>query len=1471
MARLRIDSPDWTIDRSRTRAARSRADDAAEADKGFPAEFLTTGSEVAEEFRARPQAATRARGAAPGPLDVSYELGPGEWAVLAIRHPSGALTFHRPIEAQRRSRGGPSSVRFLVSVPSANRPSTTRGLGARAIKAFLIKVAGKAGDKIAGLVLSKLAAHVEEATWKRKGLKEGWLQVTKETLGADRLRAAQPSSTERSLLLIHGTFSNAASAYRALADSDFFARVRDLYGDRIYAFDHFTLSRTPEQNARMLLDALPDKSFTFDVITHSRGGLVLRNLVERSATFGPLAKRFALGRAVLVASPNEGTPLATPGRWEGTVGWMANLLELFPENPFTTGAEFVANGIVWIARHASGDLPGLHSMDGDGDLIAELQRPPGPPADAYSALVANYNPRDAVLLRMIDTGVDQFFGSANDLVVPSEGGWRIDRAGSSFIPGDRIGCFGPGGNLSSDSVTHVGFFSEKATVDFLVTALRGERQPLAPVDPAKGLPDHRLLRAGAPGLSVPATATGRQTPAAQRRRLGERTRSGAAPAPDAGYPLRLTIVNGDLTFERLPLLIGHYHATKLTGTEHVMNKLIGGEMSEALALGDYPFEPGTHAVFVNRRIADGDVVPRPEAVIVVGLGQEGSLKGAELTLTVCQAVIAWARHVVATSDADGRAHEPLEIAATLIGSGGTGISGGQAAQLIAQGVYEANERLGAASSTTGRKWPRVERLRLVELYLDRAGEAWRALKLLEEPAPERFALDDFIEPGTGPLRRPLDAGYRGAEYDFITVLHRAAPNGQVDIDYALDTRRARTEIRSVSPQGRLVRDLVKTASSAANDEQIGATLFKLLIPVEIESFLKGSCDLQIELDDETAGIPWELLDDGSDRSEPWAIRNKLLRKLQLRDVRWNVRDADGDAYALVIGAPKCPDDYGPLPGAWEEARAVFERLSAPDALGPRVRRLIGDDPADGADARTVVNKLVERDWRIVHVAGHGAPPEAGSTGGVVLSNGCFLGPAEIEAMRVVPELVFINCCYLGAMPNESVLAAYDRARFASSVARDLIRIGVRCVIAAGWAVDDDAAKAFARTFYDRLLAGERFIDAVATARRTAHAVDGNTWAAYQCYGDPDWLLRHDDAGPVSSEPPAHEFDSVTSIDALKLALETLIVQTTYQHYAPSYQLKRVASLEERWKQAKAKWGGSDGVADLFAGVYAAAGNLKAAIDWYGVAIAVSDGDVSLRAFEQRIDLLIRQAWDELRTTQPAAGSARKRARISAGAGRPKPLETARRTIRDGVEMLGRLMDLRPTAERANLCGSAMKRLALVEGAAGRSRAETNAIEEMKRYYELGAELCVKDQLPDLFYPASNCIAAELALHAGQKGWKIGNRSLFGDARKSLAKKNEHDPDFWSIVDQIQLDLYEAVAETALAGAWPSLEKRYENLYARMRARSYWSSVYDTARFVLTRYRERATAADRRAADSVLAKLKNFTASDIRVARHKTRR
>jgi hypothetical protein len=279
-----------------------------------------------------------------------------------------------------------------------------------AIKVAVLKVAGKIADAL----LPTLAAKAEAALWKKAGRSEGWFKIDESSLRSGQLKAARPSGaspTGRTLLFLHGTFSHSTSSFKELATAQFFAQLRALYGEEIYGFDHFSVSKTPEENARDLLAGLPNQEITFDAITYSRGGLVLRNLVERKGALGVAANRFRLRHAALVASPNDGTPLATPGRWEATVGWFANLLELFPDNPLTFGAGFVADAIVWIAQRAAGGLPGIASMDAANDMVADLQGPPPPPASAYSALASNYVPSGNILERMIDVGVDAFLGA----------------------------------------------------------------------------------------------------------------------------------------------------------------------------------------------------------------------------------------------------------------------------------------------------------------------------------------------------------------------------------------------------------------------------------------------------------------------------------------------------------------------------------------------------------------------------------------------------------------------------------------------------------------------------------------------------------------------------------------------------------------------------------------------------------------------------------------------------------------------------------------------------------------------------------------------------------------------------------------------------------------------------------------------------------------------------------------------------
>ena len=510
-----------------TEQARGGRRAAGEVPDPFVANLTATKRwEVEQTLTATPKA--RRGEATPAPLTLDVEGAPDDAYIVMTRYNSGAIRFHMPTEPARRGirRGGKRIYRFSIPVPAAPiaEAGGRRGFISAAIKAVVLKVAGK----IADFALSKLALLWETATWKLKKQREGWLSITADSLGGESgLPAADLqtlSASERNLLFIHGTFSSTKAAFRSLAQTPgsngrtFFEELQAVYGNRIYGFDHFTLSRTPQENVQMLLEALPARPTTFDVITHSRGGLVLRHVVERRDLFGSLADRFVLGRAVLVASPNEGTPLASPDHVTQYTTWLSNVLELFPDNPFTTGVEFVSEALSWIARRLVGGLPGLASMDNKGDIIQALQATPNPPNETYSALVANYEPDAGVLQRIIDAGADLFFPTANDLVVPTEGGWRVDvgSGGTVTIPGTRVGCFGLGGNLTQQkAVNHVNFFDDPGTVDFLVRALRGEAQPAAPIDIEHDLPsgkrrgavrtEARPTIAAGPALQQPAT------------------------------------------------------------------------------------------------------------------------------------------------------------------------------------------------------------------------------------------------------------------------------------------------------------------------------------------------------------------------------------------------------------------------------------------------------------------------------------------------------------------------------------------------------------------------------------------------------------------------------------------------------------------------------------------------------------------------------------------------------------------------------------------------------------------------------------------------------------------------------------------------------------------------------------------------------------------------------------------------------
>jgi hypothetical protein len=78
-----------------------------------------------------------------------------------------------------------------------------------------------------------------------------------------------------------------------------------------------------------------------------------------------------------------------------------------------------------------------------------------------------------------------------------------------------------------------------------------------------------------------------------------------------------------------------------------------------------------------------------------------------------------------------------------------------------------------------------------------------------------------------------------------------------------------------------------------------------------------------------------------------------------------------------------------------------------------------------------------------------------------------------------------------------------------------------------------------------------------------------------------------------------------------------------------------------------------------------------------------------------------------------------------------------------------------------------------------------------------------------------------------------------------------------------LRAYQAIAAGRLAAALDSILGEYDDLHNRVDARSMWSSVLDQVRFVLPKYAERASAAERKAADKLMRHLEAFAAPSRR--------
>ena len=914
-----------------------------------------------------------------------------------------------------------------------------------------------------------------------------------------------------------------------------------------------------------------------------------------------------------------------------------------------------------------------------------------------------------------------------------------------------------------------------------------EEFPLPPLPPSDDMPGEEDLRGFGFGP----------------RRVHARDTSPVVPR------IQVSLCHGDLAYAKYPVLVGHYEGDTIISAEKQLDERLGGALSRQTQLGLYPGPARSHALFFNEQ-PDG----RLAGALVMGLGQVGTLSTTLLHTGVRDVLLDYALRVAQWPDdrfgKDGV--RKASVSCLLVGTGPGGLPLRDALEATLRGAVEANERLDKVR-LTGRVL--IDRIEFLELFQDVAVEAAAALEAILGDGQLDGAIaweDRDILEGPG-RRRRVRYGEAPGWWHRMEIIEEKAGG----LRFIASTDRARAEVTQSTGQLRLAEGFIRQASqSCERNTDVAKTLFEMLLPNALKELAPQQENLVLIVDDVSAAYPWELLEDRwSLTGLPPAVVAGLVR--QLKTPTYRPRPAHASkARALVVGNPNLDNWrlFPDLPGARNEAQKVEKLLRQG---GYRVKSCIDEKYPEILDA------LHQDAWRILHLAGHGehqlplalVDEEAengddatalrkkaeysclsveeeearkkqrkGCISGMVIGKGTFLTPGDVEQMRWVPELVFINCCHLGKARAQGF---NEYSQLAANLGVQFIRMGVKAVVAAGWAVDDAAACAFAESFYRHMLDGMTFGNAVRLARHDTWVRFGNvnTWGAYQCYGDPSFRLYTNGAAAPSRAP--EEFHSPAELVAeLDNQTESIRVQIKAADDNTVARFRDdIAKLLQRVPGAKRDdWLARSDVAAALGLAWGESLAWDQAIECLEIALHASAANCPLRVAEQCANFRVRRSVERWQASRKSITAAEHQALID--------------EIQRGAGELRHINQLASTPERLSLLGSAHKRLAWVDPDPGH---RLLALVEMADYYLQAYDMetkraAAKNQLPDPYAFPNWAMAKALSClldPAQDRAWQA---TLAADCRKIAdiaAERDRRKPNFWDGVGEADCELLLLVA------------------------------------------------------------------------------
>ena len=951
----------------------------------------------------------------------------------------------------------------------------------------------------------------------------------------------------------------------------------------------------------------------------------------------------------------------------------------------------------------------------------------------------------------------------------------------------------------------------------------------------------RLLRTP-PAVEQPGSTTRQSPPPVLFPTRGELVdalfaRRSAPPNRAKTRQVKLSVLHGDLRYAKYPVMVGHYEGDTISGSERYLDKKLRGQLVDRYRLGLYPGPLGTSLTVVPHVDRHVSQYKLPVGALVIGLGRMGAISSNALTHAVRDGLIEYALEMSSRHDFDGTAeHRPgdqdLGVSLLLIGSQTAAtLTLEDCVNSLLRGVALANQDLERS-----RHRPCLRSVEIVELFLDSAiaalnaavkiapvilqesetefvfehqppqlnqhdsgrmridplptSHTWRRWEVTAlPPAADRETVGQLSEPLKAVLREALrkaplhSAETRAALFDLAFPGSKADDSVPLGLRFVAMADRARAERKIEGRQRPVIDHLIRqTIDGGVFKPDIAKALYELLIPNDLKDSLAQLDRLVMVLDQETAAIPWELLvlNDVPLATQIGFVRQLLTDDCQPAEAESN-RRASRVALpraAFVVGNPLTEPNIPSLDGAQSEAQEVAKLLQDSGFA-------VEDRYTERAASDQVIVGLLQRPYRVLHLAGHGYFARGEDSQpvryGMLLNNNQYLTAQEIRQLPQVPNLVFLNCCHLAGMDGEAKRQQqFQYSKLASSIARELIGMGVRAVVAAGWAVRDDLAKTFATKFYQQMLAGEPFGEAVRDARIAVWhtAGDSNTWAAYQAYGDPDYRLTSRTSGRGGHRSRSSKTRvSVARRDfvAPQQIVEQLRLVSLAGQSDDVQVLKKLeididspeAMLELLVAACPPAWMRRVDVLAAFGHAHAQLGKYARAVDYYRLATETPpaddardwEGQLTFQTIEQLANCETREAWDK-RDVQMA---------------------------KTAISRLELLCKLGETPERLSLCGAARKTLAAIGPQGDAGELTEQAYKDYCAAVDLETTHAKKQRRKSKCdYPLSNAIALQIVrdgrlneqeeewLQPGRGGTRTGPAATATDASGGAVELNYWD-------------------------------------------------------------------------------------------------